>query len=176
MTSRKPPTDDALHSIEPADLDAFARGLEEALDANAIEPIERSLMRSRLLARVRDAAPERSNVTMEQHDGAWEPFSPRVQIKILRHDPQSTSYLLKLEAGAIIWPHRHHQDEECVVLEGRVRIGELDVGAGTYHLAPSGRNHEPIRSENGAVLFLRGSMPSARDLAPIDAIKAWWRG
>jgi mannose-6-phosphate isomerase-like protein (cupin superfamily) len=176
MTDPNSPERDAFDLLTDDERNAFAQALGEGLTPVPMQPIERSLMRARLLARVRDAAPQRSAVTVAKDDGAWEPFSPRVQIKVLRHDPESTSYLLKLEAGAMIWPHRHAQDEECVVLEGRVQIGELDMGAGTFHLAPRGKNHEPIRTETGALLYLRGAMPRALDIAPIDALRAWWRG
>jgi len=60
-----------------------------------------------------------------------------------------------------VLPHVHGQDEECMVLEGEVRIGDLVVRAGAYHLAPRGVAHEPISSEHGALLFLRGAIPAA---------------
>ena len=48
-----------------------------------------------------------------------------------------------------------------MVLEGEVRIGDLVVRQGSYHLAPAGVPHEPISSESGALLFLRGAIPRA---------------
>ena len=51
-----------------------------------------------------------------------------------------------------------------MVLEGEVRIGTMTVRQGAYHLAPAGVPHEPISSETGALLFLRGAIPAARQV------------
>ena len=123
-----------------------------------LNPMDIATIRERLHRRIRASA---AITTVQPEDGAWEPFSPKVTIKILRRDVHTQSYLLKLEAGAVLLPHVHGQDEECMVLEGEVRIGELVVRQGAYHLAPKGVAHEPIRSNGGAVLFLRGAIPSA---------------
>jgi anti-sigma factor ChrR (cupin superfamily) len=144
----------------------------ESLASAKLDPVDRALMKSRLLARVRDENNTGNTVTIKKSDDGWEWFSPRVKIKVLRSDPASTSYLLKLEAGAIVWPHRHRQDEECMVLEGEIVVGEDRVGAGAYHLAPAGMVHQPIRTDVGATLFLRGVMPSVRDLAVRDSIRS----
>lgn len=124
----------------------------------SLNPMDVATIRERLHRRIRAAA---AITTVQPEDGAWEPFSPKVTIKILRRDVHTQSYLLKLEAGAVLLPHVHGQDEECMVLEGEVRIGDLVVRQGAYHLAPKGVAHEPIRSNGGAVLFLRGAIPSA---------------
>jgi hypothetical protein len=151
--------------------DALTAPVGEALKPITIDPMDRALMRSRLLARVRTEKHASSSLTIQGSEGDWEPFSPRVQIKILRHEPESTSYLLKLDPGAVIWPHHHRQDEECMVMEGEVIIGDIRASAGTFHLAYAGVDHVPIRSETGATLYLRGAMPSIRDLSKRNALK-----
>jgi hypothetical protein len=45
----------------------------------------------------------------------------------------------------------------CVVLEGAVRLGDLEVGTGDFHLARAGSAHGEIVSVGGALLFLRGA-------------------
>jgi quercetin dioxygenase-like cupin family protein len=131
-------------------------------------------MKSRLMTRVRDLERGAMTHTVSPESGEWQKFSPRIKIKILRReaDGSSMSYLLKLEPGAFLVPHKHHIDEECVVLEGQVTIGEERVGAGTYHLAPRGMIHAAIRSEHGAVLFIRGKEPSWRDTAVKETLRA----
>ncbi|RYG10146.1 MAG: cupin domain-containing protein [Burkholderiales bacterium] len=58
--------------------------------------------------------------------------------------------------------HRHSRDEECVVLQGALRIGsQLVVAAGGYHVARAGVLHAPITTEEGALIFLRGESVSA---------------
>ena len=120
--------------------------------------MDAAIIRERLRRRIRGT---QAITTIQPDDGHWMPFSPKVSIKVLRRDVNTQSYLLKLEAGAALLPHVHDHDEECMVLEGEVRIGDLVVRRGAYHLAPKGVPHEPIRSEHGAVLFLRGAIPSA---------------
>ena len=71
------------------------------------------------------------------------------------------SYLLKLEAGAQLPTHRHPVDEECVVLQGLVQVGELQVAAGGFHLGRKDVLHAPITAVESALLFLRGARPEA---------------
>jgi quercetin dioxygenase-like cupin family protein len=156
--------DDAL----PDDIGA---ALSHALAPVPLDPVDRAMMKSRLLAKVKAPIAATGTTTIPLNDTGWEWFGSRVKIKILRNEPDATSYLLKLEPGAVIWPHHHRQDEECMVMDGEVLIGDVRAGAGTYHLAPSGVDHVPIRSETGATLFLRGAMPTIRDLSKRDALR-----
>ena len=151
----------------------------EALMAAAVreaplDPMTQRFMRSRLMSRVRDLERGAVTNTVRPESGEWEKFSPRIKMKVLRRqaDGSSMSYMLKLEPGAFLVPHKHHIDEECVVLEGMVTIGEDLVGPGTYHLAPRGMIHAPIRSEHGAILFIRGKEPSWRDTAVKETLRA----
>jgi quercetin dioxygenase-like cupin family protein len=90
----------------------------------------------------------------------WQPFLPGVRCKILREEEGCLSYLLQLDPGAELPAHRHPQDEECLVLEGDLRIDDvLVLRAGDYHLGRAGIHHACIRSSAGALLFLRGAAP-----------------
>jgi anti-sigma factor ChrR (cupin superfamily) len=80
---------------------------------------------------------------------------------VLHHDGDTLSYLLRLEAGAALPAHRHPQDEECLVLEGEMHIGELVVPTGGYHLGRKGVLHDRLTSPAGALIFLRGAVPDA---------------
>lgn len=130
-------------------------------DDAAMPAIDAATVRARLHKRIRASA---AITTIQAGDGEWAPFSSKVSIKVLRRDVDTQSYLLRLEPGAVLLPHVHGHDEECMVLEGEVRIGELLVRQGAYHLAPKGVPHEPIRSEHGALLFLRGAIPAAKQV------------
>ena len=132
-----------------------------------LDALDAATIRERVLKRVRRI--EGDLTTIQADEGVWESFSPKVKIKVLHRDVDTQSYLLKLEPGAVVLPHVHGQDEECMVLEGEVRIGNLVVKAGAYHLAPRGVSHEPISSENGALLFLRGAIPVAPGRSAGDA-------
>lgn len=112
------------------------------------------------MERVADA--DTSHLTIDADEGAWQPFLDGVSIKVLREHDGVLSYLLRLAPGASLPPHRHPQDEECIVLEGRLRVGSWqEVGPGGYHLAHGGALHATISTETGATLFLRGAVPGA---------------
>lgn len=132
----------------------------ESLGAAPLSAERSEAIRSRLMQRVRHAATPRLT-TIQAEDGEWRPFLPRVRIKTLQQTGQSMSYLLRLEPGAILVPHEHPQDEECFVLEGEVRFGDIVARAGAYHLAPKGLAHEAIVSDTGALLYLHGAIPAA---------------
>ena len=166
------------HTMNGIDDETFpqsvAEMMSEALRAAPLDAMSERFMKSRLMTRVRDL--ERGGVTstVRPDQGEWEKFSPRIKMKVLRRDADGSnmSYLLKLEPGAFLVPHKHSIDEECVVLEGEVTIGSERVGPGSYHLAPRGMVHQPIRSEHGAILFIRGKEPSWRDTSVKETLRA----
>lgn len=117
-----------------------------------------------VLARIAKASAARL-LTVPSSADDWQPFLEGIQLKVLHETEGTMSYLLRLAPGAVLPAHRHPVDEECLVLEGSVRIGhEVLVESGGYHLAPGGRPHGQITSEGGALLFLRGAVPDAADL------------
>lgn len=101
-------------------------------------------------------------VTVRSDTGEWMDLLPRVQVKVLHSDGRYNSILLRMEPGSSVPAHFHDDDEECVVLEGRVRIGDVGVSAGDYHLALSGSRHGELRSDTGALLFLRTTKQFSR--------------
>lgn len=117
-------------------------------------------IRRRLMERVADA--DTSHLTIAGDGGDWQPFLDGVQIKVLREHQGVLSYLLRLQPGATLPPHRHLLDEECLVLSGWLRVGtQTELGPGGYHLAHAGALHATLGTETGATLFLRGAVPSA---------------
>ena len=130
--------------------------------AHPAEPPVPGRIKHRLLERVADA--DVSHVTIAADAGHWQPFAAGVHIKVLRERAGVLSYLLRLQPDARLPAHRHALDEECVVLEGILRVGShLEVGPGGYHLAHEGALHATISTRTGATIFLRGAVPSAQD-------------
>jgi quercetin dioxygenase-like cupin family protein len=139
--------------MDPTDTQAARRS------ANGT-PAQARAIRRRLMERVADA--DTSHVTIDEHDGEWQAFLEGVTIKVLREHAGMLSYLLRLQPGAVLPPHRHPHDEECIVLEGRLRVGsKLEIGPGGYHLAHAGALHASITTATGATIFLRGTAPDA---------------
>lgn len=120
-------------------------------------------IKRRLLERVADA--DDSHLTIRADDGVWQPFLDGVSIKVLQERDGVLSYLLRLAPGATVPAHRHPVDEECIVMEGMLRIGSrIEVGPGGYHLAHAGALHAVLSTETGAMVFLRGAVPEAGDV------------
>jgi quercetin dioxygenase-like cupin family protein len=115
-------------------------------------------------ARVLDAIRERIDggkpYTVRQEEGDWVTAAPGVARKTLMIDRAANShaFLLRFEPGGVIEAHRHGADEECLMLEGEAYIGTLLLVAGDYHLAPRGTTHATIRSERGALVYIRGEI------------------
>ena len=155
--SMKPTPDRADTPLLDADTIAAlnAGGTDDGLT-----PEVATRIRHRVLERIAQA--QAGHLTVHPGPSGWKPFSAGVQIKVLHRDGDAMSYLLKLAPGATLAAHRHRMDEECIVLEGRLRIGqELVVEAGGFHLARQGALHSVIGSDEGAIVFLRGAVPHA---------------
>jgi anti-sigma factor ChrR (cupin superfamily) len=64
------------------------------------------------------------------------------------------SFLVRRVPGSCYGHHEHPQDEECIVLEGDLRFGDLQLSAGDYHLARAGVPHPTAVSRGGCLLFI----------------------
>ncbi|MFZ2649375.1 MAG: cupin domain-containing protein [Burkholderiaceae bacterium] len=137
-------------------------GIIEALDSDPVQhPIDAASaarIKHRVLERIAQA--QAGHVTVHPGEAGWKPLHRGVEIKVLHRAGDVMSYLLRLAPGATLAAHRHPIDEECVVLEGRLRIGdELVVDAGGFHLAHQDALHAEITSDAGATIYLRGAAP-----------------
>lgn len=91
-------------------------------------------------------------------DGHWRPVNDKVDVKSLFIDAEqgSESYLLRFQPEGIIDQH-HHGDwnDECIVMEGTVIVGETRFGPGDFHVATRGAVHPRLYSPTGGILFVR---------------------
>ena len=103
------------------------------------------------------------SLTVRRDEGEWEDFSEGVKRKFLFKDKEegAVAFLMKFEPGAVVRAHDHPKTEECLMLEGDVTIGKLQLFAGDFHIARAGEDHPDIRSENGALLYIRGALRQA---------------
>ncbi|MDB5870900.1 MAG: anti-sigma factor [Ramlibacter sp.] len=137
---------------------AAAQAPEDTGDAAALQRV-----RSRVMQRIAaDSAPH--HLTIPADAGNWHGFLPGIQRKVLHEQGGVMSYLLKFASGAVLPAHRHPHDEECVVLEGRLRVGELTLGPGSFHMVRQDVLHADIASDDGCVIYLRGASPKAEHL------------
>lgn len=134
-----------------------------ALPASA--SLKRRVMQGVAAQPHRPPDPAGGHLTSPPDGAGWQPFLSGVDIKVLHATGDVMAYLLRLQPGAGIPAHRHPMDEECVVLEGQVQIGQhLVLDAGGFHLARAGSLHDTIRSVHGATIYLRGAAPEVAHL------------
>lgn len=142
-----------------ADLDAEMRNaLDEGLGCSSAD--DEALL-ARVKARVLSAIGAQGDPqhrTVRAAEGRWLEVGPGIARKLLWTDASTESWMLRLAPGAVVRGHLHPADEECVVLEGSLRIGsDLVLGQGDYHVAASGSVHEDVTTETGALLYIRGA-------------------
>jgi hypothetical protein len=139
---------------------------EALLDAQAPlspAPERAAALRKRLLDRVHQKSFQAAvgdrpaeHRTIRGDEGTWNVLIPGLSMKLLREDEATRSYLLRLAPGVRLPAHDHTCDEECIVLEGEVWLGNVHAYAGDYHLACRGLPHGELHTETGCLLFLRG--------------------
>lgn len=128
-------------------------------DPGAPAPAQARRVRRRLFERVADA--DTSHLCLPADEGQWQPFLPGVHIKVLHEADGAMTYLLRMEPGSRLPPHRHPLPEETLVLDGAIRAGTHPVErAGAYQRAEAGSLHPTTTTETGALLFVRGVSPS----------------
>ena len=112
------------------------------------------------LALDREATASSSFHTVRLDEGEWILIQPGLERKFLYCDPATgtESYLFRMAPGASIQGHHHARAEECLVLEGDLMVGELRLNAGDYHVAGMGSMHPVLKSQGGAVMFVRGAV------------------
>jgi anti-sigma factor ChrR (cupin superfamily) len=94
---------------------------------------------------------------MREEQQRWikSPFEG-VDYKILYVDraTKNVTSLLRLQPGAQYPAHRHAAVEQCLVLEGTVRLGAIRLERGDFEYAVTGTEHAFVRSDTGCVLMI----------------------
>ena len=158
---------DINHPHSPAALEADIRqSLDDALCAR--RPGDCALI-ARVKERVLTAVSRKTSLlhrTVRAEGGSWETVSTGVERKLLWESGDAFSCLMRLAPGAVVAGHSHPIDEECVVLEGSLRIGTgLVLYAGDFHVGVSGVEHDVASTDTGAVVYLRSARPKAESVS-----------
>ena len=91
------------------------------------------------------------------NDDGWEEIQNGLYRKDLWTDGTVASRYIRIAAGTQVEGHAHPLDEECIMLNGDIFLGDILLQAGDYHLAPAGTQHSEIFSDTGALLYVRGA-------------------
>jgi len=92
-------------------------------------------------------------------EGQWLPTGDAgVSFKLLYTDRERGTFttLVRMEAGASIRAHRHLGVEQCLVIEGDLRAGDVEMGAGDFNCSLPGSVHEEITTAGGALFLIVG--------------------
>jgi Anti-sigma factor len=96
-------------------------------------------------------------IFVSKQGGAWKPTPLRgVSSKTLYADPETgmVTSLLRMEPGASYPAHHHVGVEQCLVLEGTVRLGDIALESGDFEFATVGTNHGVVQTDTGCILLL----------------------
>jgi anti-sigma factor ChrR (cupin superfamily) len=165
-----PPHSDATQALSTAWVGALAQGLQWAQDST-LSPTSSMAIKARLMQRIgvqHPVAPSADGkVVSIMREDAWVSLSKKIQVKVLHDDGHTLSWLLRLLPGGKLPQHDHADGlEECLVLEGQLRINGDAFGAGDYQIAHPGSVHFEVASDNGALVFLKSPSSRRKDLAP----------
>ncbi len=105
-----------------------------------------------------ESAPGTRTITLDA--GVWETIGAGIERKVLHVNriEKAEVIMVRMEKGSVLPEHEHAGDEHCVVLSGQLRVGGKTFGAGAYHFAEQGINHNPIIAETDAVFFIYGAL------------------
>ena len=97
---------------------------------------------------------------VRSNDEDWQQVAAGVWAKRLYVDEKrdTVTMLVRMDAGATYGPHRHAGPEQCYVLEGDLRAGELVVSSGDFQCAAEGTVHGTQRTESGCLLLVVSSL------------------
>jgi quercetin dioxygenase-like cupin family protein len=150
------------HRSEPV-LDADTSG---ALAAD-VAPLElrselRARMRERLLNRIASQPPS-GMLTLRADEGTWEAIAPGVTVKVLHEEPgmNMSTFLVRMRPGSRAPVHSHRTEEQCLVLEGEVNVGDHVIRGGDWHVALPGSMHSDFWSKTGCLLLIRAERPAS---------------
>lgn len=146
-----------------------------ALAADVPAAIPPAALREKILSKVAGPAephrqvwrdwqpgPENTDLVVTRAEGGvWEETGVKgVRVKRLSIDRQKDQFtaLVRMEAGSSYPRHVHNGAEECLVLEGELRVGDDTLRAGDFQRAPAGSRHGVQSTDSGCLLLIVSSL------------------
>ncbi|MDQ3744069.1 MAG: cupin domain-containing protein [Acidobacteriota bacterium] len=90
-------------------------------------------------------------------EGEWRPTADagvRFKLLFLDRERSTVTTLVRMEPGARIPAHRHLGVEQCLLLEGDLRAGGIEMSAGDFNCSLPGSVHEDLTTEGGALFLI----------------------
>lgn len=107
-----------------------------------------------------EAPPPAESHVLRSDEGAWEEIQDGISVRRLSADPgrDTVTMLIRMAPATSYGAHRHAGPEQCYVLEGDLRAGDLIMHAGDYQCLPAGTVHGVQSTESGCLLLIVSSM------------------
>lgn len=96
-------------------------------------------------------------VVVRAGEGEWRATAdPGVSFKLLFVDREhaTVTTIVRMEPGSRIRSHRHLGLEQCLVLEGDVSSGPVEMSAGDFNCSMPGSVHDELTTRGGALLLI----------------------
>ncbi len=109
-------------------------------------------------------APAADDAGLTYVPGDGEPFqstgAPGVDVRRLfvDHEERRVTLLVRMAAGSSYPAHEHAAHEECYVLHGDLRVGDVHMHAGDFQRAEAGSVHGTQSTDEGCVLMIVSSL------------------
>lgn len=135
-------------------------------------PEARQRMRQALMAKMA-ATPTPTTHVLRHDEGEWQALLPGILIKTLRKDAatRTQTTLWRVSPGAVVPPHPHSHEEECLVIEGSIIKDGIEYFPGDFLLAQVGECHTAFESPRGALFLIRGELvPDVDTLARLQSL------
>jgi anti-sigma factor ChrR (cupin superfamily) len=120
-----------------------------------------SPMRGPVLQETMHEAHRTALVIKRASEAAWESIAiPGIHLRTLFVDDHNNHFtaLVRMAPGTSYPRHIHRGPEECLVLEGDLRVGNTVLHAGDYQRAPTGTEHGVQSTEQGCLLLITSSL------------------
>jgi anti-sigma factor ChrR (cupin superfamily) len=154
----KPRTPQDFDLAAPAELAGPESAAAAELLAESPPPVAPPAgLKARLMSRVAAYEQVKPIADVRRNESAWLPYgAPGIEIKPLFSDQATgrTTVLLRMAPGSRLPAHHHHDVEQCLVMQGDVRFGDLVYEEGDFVVMGKHTDHPEIHSVHGNVLLL----------------------
>jgi anti-sigma factor ChrR (cupin superfamily) len=129
-----------------------------SLLAETVAPVAPgAAVKGRLMSRVAAWQSLKPLADLHPYDSPWmHGGAPGVEIRQLFRDGQTgrSTMLVRMEPGATFPAHHHADDEQCYVLKGDIRWGDVVYEEGDFVVMAKNTTHPEIRSVTGNLLLI----------------------
>lgn len=126
------------------------------LDDDEAEPLPAGSFEKTLDRIDREGMTLPGTTTRRAAEADWQRHDEGITYRVLKVDErlQRRTLLVKMQPGAVLKSHIHEFEEECLVIEGDLRYGDLVLRAGDYHHAWAGAHHADGVTAGGCLLHV----------------------